>query len=145
MLELVHLDETGMLYDLGSGDGRIVVTAAKKHKAEAVGFEIDEKLVKESRANIEKAGVRELATIEAKDLFTVNLDRATVVAVYLPEKFLERLIPKFDQLGCGSWIVSHQFKIPGVEPEITHRMESKDDGDLHVIYAWRTPLKKKKD
>jgi outer membrane protein assembly factor BamB len=144
MLALARVNEGDTVVDLGSGDGRIVITAAKKYKATAVGYEIDEQLVKESRSALEKAGLQDLATIESKDLFTAKLDTANVVAVYLPENFLERLLPQFDQLGCGSRIVSHQFKIPGVEPDETYRMESKDDGELHTILVWTTPLKKKK-
>jgi len=134
--------EHDTLFDLGSGDGRIVVTAAKKHGATAVGYEIDPQLVRESRAKIEKAGVQDLASIAAVDLFSAELEKANVVAVYLPEKFLERLVPSFEKLGCGSRIVSHQFKIPGAVPVQTLQMQSKEDGDLHTLYLWQTPLRK---
>jgi len=145
MLQVGSVGEDQDFVDLGSGDGRFVITAARKHKASAVGYEIDEQLVKESRAAIEKAGLGTLASIQQKDLFQADLANAAVVAAYLPEKFLERLIPQFDKMGCGSRIVTHQFAIPGMVPDATHRMESKDDGDTHTIYVYTTPLRRKKE
>lgn len=142
MLETAGVGKEDVVYDLGSGDGRIVVTAAKKHGARAVGFEIDSQLVRESRANLEKAGVKDLASIESKDMFTVDLAPASVVALYLPEKFLERLLPQLEKLKPGSRIVSHQFKIPGVAPDRSLRLDSKDDGDAHAVFLYATPLKK---
>jgi ribosomal protein L11 methylase PrmA len=144
MLELAKLTNHDTLYDLGSGDGRIVITAAKKYGANAVGYEIDPQLVRESRANIEKAGLKDLASIEAADLFNADVDKANVVALYLPEKLLEQMMPLFDKMGCGSRIVSHQFKIPGVTPVQTLQVQSKEDGDLHTIYLWQTPFTKEK-
>jgi len=145
MLKVSAVGEDDTVIDLGSGDGRIVITAARKHKATAVGYEIDEQLVKESRAAIEKAGLSHLASIEQKDMFTADLSTANVVAVYLPDKFLERLIPQFEKMGCGTRLVSHQFKVPGMEIDATHKMESKDDGDTHTIYVYTLPFRKKKD
>jgi hypothetical protein len=143
MLQVSGLGEDDRFIDLGSGDGRLVLTAAKKHKAEAVGYEIDAQLVKESRAAIEKAGLGTTATIEQKDLFLADLSNANVVAAYLPESFLERLLPQFEKMGCGARIVTHQFKIPGMETDAVHKMDSKD-GDSHTIYVYSTPLRKKK-
>lgn len=145
MLQVGSLREDDNFIDLGSGDGRLVMTAAKKHRATAVGYEIDAQLVKESRAAIEKAGLGTCASIEQKDLYSADLSNADVVAAYLPENFLERLLPQFEKMGCGARIVTHQFKIPGMEPNAVHRMESKDDGDTHTIYVYSTPLRRKKD
>ena len=145
MLQVSALGEGDTFIDLGSGDGRFVLTAAKKHKAEAVGYEIDAQLVKESRAAIEKAGLGTTASIEQKDLFLADLSNASVVAAYLPENFLARLLPQFEKMGCGSRIVTHQFKIPGMEIDAVHKMDSKDDGDAHTIYVYTTPLRKKKE
>jgi outer membrane protein assembly factor BamB len=145
MLQAAGLEEGQTMVDLGSGDGRIVITAARKYRATAVGYEIDEQLVKESRAAIEKAGLRERASIELKDMFTSDLSGANVVAAYLPERFLERLIPQFEKMGPGTRLVTHQFRVPGMEIDATHRMESKDDGDTHAIYVYTMPFRRKKD
>jgi len=142
MLETAKVTPCDVVVDLGSGDGRILVAAATKHGARAVGYEIDPQLVRESRVNVEKAGVKDLVSIEAADLFTADLGEATVVAVYLPEKFLERLAPLFAKLKPGSRVVSHQFKIPGALPDESVEVLSKDDGDLHRIFVWTTPMKK---
>jgi hypothetical protein len=145
MLQAASLREDDTLVDLGSGDGRIVITAARKYRATAVGYEIDAQLVKESRAAIEKAGLGVNASIELKDMFTADLSNANVVAAYLPEKFLERLIPQFEKMGCGAKLVTHQFKVPGMEINETLRMESKDDGDTHTIHVYSMPFRRKKD
>src|SRR5579862_271040 len=142
MLALAEVKNTDVVYDLGSGDGRIVVTAAKNHGCKAVGYEIDEELVKHSRENVEKAGVKELANIEQKDIFTVDLNPASVITVYLSEKYLEQLKPQLEKLKPGSRIVSHQFQIPGAVPEKTLNVVSPQDGVNHSIYLWTVPLKK---
>jgi precorrin-6B methylase 2 len=142
MLELADVKKADVVYDLGSGDGRIVITAAKKYGSKAIGFEIDKELVELSRTKAEAAGVKPLVSIEAKDLFTASLGDADVVAVYLLPKQLEKLLPQFEKLKPGSRIVSHQFEIPGVKPDRTHTVESKDDGDKHTLHLWTTPLKR---
>jgi ribosomal protein L11 methylase PrmA len=138
----VTKDDT--VFDLGSGDGRIVI-AAGKLGAKAVGYEIDPLLVRDSRAAIEKAGLQELVKIAPGDLFNAPLADASVVALYLPQDFLERLKPSFMNLKPGSRIVSHQFKIPGAVPEKSLAVQSKDDGDLHAVYLYTAPLKKEEN
>jgi hypothetical protein len=142
MLTTVGVTPCDVVYDLGSGDGRILLAAARKHGARAVGYEIDPRLVRESRSSLEKAGAKDLATVEEADLFTADLKGASVVALYLPEPLLERLVPQLSKLDAGSRIVSHQFRIPGYAPDRTLELTSKDDGDLHRIYVWTTPLRK---
>lgn len=145
MLEAAEVRKEDTLYDLGSGDGRIVITAARKHGAKAAGFEIDEDLVKLSRRNVEQAGLGERVTIEQKDLFEVDLSAASVIAVYLPEKFLERLKPRLEQLRAGTRIVSHQFLIPGAVPDRTVTVESAEDGAPHPVHLWTLPFKRAKE
>lgn len=144
MLETAAVGKDDVVYDLGSGDGRIVISAAKKHGAKAVGYEIDPTLVTLSKERLEKAGVAGLATIELKDMHSVDLAPASVIAVYLPGNFLEGLRPQFEKLKPGSRIISHQFKIPGCEPDKTVQIESKDDGNVHAIHLWITPLSKER-
>jgi precorrin-6B methylase 2 len=142
MLELADVTDTDMLCDLGSGDGRILITAAKKYGCRAVGYEIDRELVAQSRENATKAGVGQLVQIEHKDLFTADLSTADVIALYLLPSQLEKLVPQLETLKAGSRIVSHEFEIRGIEPHKSIEIESQDDGNLHKVYLWTTPLKK---
>lgn len=140
MLETAAVKKSNVIYDLGSGDGRIVIAAAKKHGCRAVGYEIDPELVKLSRENAVKAGVERLVTIEQTDVFTLDLSPADMIAVYLLPKQLEKLIPQLKKLKPGSRIVSHQFQIPGVKPDKTIEVKSAEDGDGHTIHLWTAPL-----
>ena len=140
MLECVQLGKDDMLYDLGSGDGRIVIAAAKQYGCTAVGYEIDKELVAVSRQKAEEAKVQERARFEQRDIFTVDISKASVIAVYLVPKQLEALLPQFRKLKPGTRIVSHQFQIPGIDPDQTFEVESAEDGNRHVIHVWTAPL-----
>ena len=141
MLELAGVGEKDLVYDLGSGDGRIVIAAAKRYGCRAVGYEIDRELVELSRGNVGKAGAERLVTIEQKDVFTLDVSQADVIAVYLLPKQLEKLIPQLEKLKPGSRIVSHQFEIPGIKPAKVIVADSEEDGDKHTLYLWTMPLK----
>lgn len=147
MLEVAELKKGDVLYDLGCGDGRIVVTAAKQYGVKAVGFDIDPQRVREARANVEQNGVSELAMIELKDIFQLDLRPASVVTLYLSPRINAKLIPQLEKLAPGSRIVSHDFDIAGVVPERTftvlapyHRPPHNETG--HFVFLWRTPLRK---
>lgn len=144
MLELAGVKKTDVVYDLGSGDARIVITAARKYGARAVGYEIDRELVELSRENVAKFKVESLVTIHHKDLFTADLTDADIVAVYLLPKQLEKLLPQLEKLKPGARIVSHQFPIPGVEVQQAVEFESNEDRTKHRVYMWTTPLQKVK-
>ena len=144
MLELAAVKKTDVVYDLGSGDGRIVISAAKKYACRAVGYEIDKELVELSRTKAEAAGVKSLVTFELKDLFTADLRDADVIAVYLLPKQLEKLLPQLEQLKPGARIVSHYFALPGFPPDETVKVQSPEDSNEHTIYLWTMPLKKQK-
>jgi outer membrane protein assembly factor BamB len=145
MLELAKVKRTDVVYDLGSGDGRIVVAAARKYGCKAVGYEIDPELVKLARQQVAQEGVGRLVTIERKDLFTVDLGGADVIALYLLPRLNARLLPQLEKLKAGSRIVSHAFPIPGVRPDQELTVRSMEDGVKHTIYLWTTPLKKDKE
>ncbi len=85
-----------------------------------------------------------MVTIEQGDIFKVDLSQADVIAVYLLPKQLELLIPQLKKLKPGSRIVSHQFEIPGIEPDKTIEMQSGEDGEGHTIHLWTAPLQKAK-
>jgi hypothetical protein len=136
MLELARVTKNDVLYDLGCGDGRIIVTAAKKYGCRAYGFDVDSRRIKESKANVEKEGVGNLVTVEQKDIFTLDLSQASVVTLYLLPSLNVKLIPQLEKLKPGCRIVSHDFDMQGVVPDQVL------DGDGHILYLWTTPLKK---
>ena len=142
MLELAEPKETDTVYDLGSGDGRIVITAAKKYGCRAVGYEIDKDLVESSRAMTQQAGVEQLVTFEHSDLFTADLSQADVIAVYLLPAQLEKLLPQLAKAKPGTRLVSHQFEIPGAAPQKSLRIRSDEDGETHTLHFWTLPLQK---
>jgi len=133
MVELAGVKKGDVVYDLGSGDGRIVITAAKKG-AKAVGFEIDGDLVKQSRDNIRKAGVQEQAEIRQQDILTVDLSAASVVTMYLLPDVNLQLKPKIlSQLKAGSRVVSHAFDMGDWKPDRIERIEGR------TLYLWTIP------
>jgi cyclopropane fatty-acyl-phospholipid synthase-like methyltransferase len=135
MIELAGVKKGDLVYDLGSGDGRIVVTAAKKG-AKAVGFEIDGDLVKQSRDNIRKAGVQEQAEIRQQDILTVDLSSASVVTMYLlPDVNLQLRPNLLSQLKPGSRVVSHAFDMGDWKPDRTERVDGR------TLYLWTIPAK----
>lgn len=112
MLELAEVKKTDVVYDLGSGDGRIVITAAKKYGARGVGIELDPALVKQARQNAAAAGVADKVRFATQDLFATDLRPATVVTLYLLQSINERLRPKLvRELRGGARVVSHVFNM----------------------------------
>lgn len=142
MLEVAKVTKNDIVYDLGCGDGRIVVTAAKKYGTKAFGFDIDPDRVAEARANVRKNGVEELVTIEQKDIFTLDLSPASVVTLYLLPELNVRLIPQLDKLKRGSRVVSHDFDMVGVTPVKQLSVKPEAEARAHEVYLWTIPLKK---
>jgi protein-L-isoaspartate O-methyltransferase len=135
MIELAGVKKGDTVYDLGSGDGRIVITAAKKG-ARAVGFEIDGDLIKQSRDNIQKEGVQNLAEIRQQDILTVDLSPASVITMYLLPDVNLKLRPNIlSQLKPGSRVVSHAFDMGDWKPDKTERINGR------TIYMWTVPAK----
>ena len=141
MLEAAKLMAGQKLVDLGSGDGRIVVTAAKQFGARSIGYEIDKELVAISRAKIADAKIAELATIEASDMFKADLTDVDVLAIYLYPEVMNQLKKQIEQMNPGGIVVSHQFKFPGIEPDKAIEVQSAT-GERHLIYVYKLPLKK---
>jgi SAM-dependent methyltransferase len=142
MLEMAKIEKGDLLYDLGCGDGRILVTAAKRYGIKAVGYDIDPERIKESRENVRTNGVEHLVTIKQADIFTLDLRDANVVTLYLLPQLNVRLMPQLRQLKPGSRIVSHDFDMRGAEPnEVAKVMVAYEDGDAveHTIYKWIVP------
>lgn len=137
MLELAQVSQEDLLYDLGSGDGRIVITAAKRYGAKAVGFEIDPALVTRSRRNIKEAGVEHLAEIREEDVRNIDLSPASVVTMYLyPGANLRLRAAITRQLRPGSRVISHDFSMGDWKPDRVEQMTD-SGGFLRTIYLWR--------
>ena len=143
MLELAQVKQGDVVYDLGSGDGRIVIAAAKKYGVRAVGFEIDPERIKDSRENIQKAGVGHLVEIRQQDIRTVDLSPANVLTMYLlPEVNLMIRPNIWKQMKPGSRVVSHDFDMGDWKPLKSE--EFKDGSNWgHTIYLWHVEPGKK--
>jgi hypothetical protein len=127
MLEIAKVQPDDVVYDLGSGDGRIVILAAQKFGARAVGVELDSGLYEESSARIRKLGLQDRAQILHENMFEVNVRHATVVTLYLLTVVNEHLRPILErQLRSGARIVSHDFQVPGWQPVQTLEVMSKN-------------------
>ncbi|WP_103028884.1 SAM-dependent methyltransferase [Salinibacter altiplanensis] len=134
MLELANVDETDIVYDLGSGDGRIVIRAARTYGARGVGIEIDPARVEEARKNAQKAGVSDLVEFRQGDLFASKISDATVVTLYLLPSVNQKLRPiLFEQLSPGTPVVSHDFDMGQWSPDRTVDLK----GD--TVYRWTIP------
>lgn len=136
MLELARLHEGDVIYDLGSGDGRIPIAAALKYKVRAVGIDIDPDRIKEARAKALAAGVADRVTFRQEDLFSADFSEATVVTLYLLDSLNEKLRPRLlTQLRPGTRIVSHAFRMGDWTPEQSRQV----DGSM--IYFWTVPAR----
>ena len=134
MLSLAGVGEGDVVYDLGSGDGRIPIRAARKYGARGVGIEIQEKLVEKARRNADAAGVSDRVHFRQADLFEADLSDATVVTMYLLPAVNLKLRPKlFRELAPGTRVVSHSFHMEEWTPDVT-----KEIGDT-MLYLWRIP------
>lgn len=136
MLELGNVTDTDVLYDLGCGDGRILITAANKYGARAFGVDLEPYRVEESKANAKAAGVEGLVTIKLQDALTLDVSAATVVTLYLVEWSTQKLKQMLtSQLKQGARIVSHNYGMGEWEPA---RVESFTDstGKTHTLYLW---------
>jgi len=137
MLEVAKVHDGDVLYDLGSGDGRIPITAARKFKVRAVGIDIDPERIQEARANAKAAGVTDRVTFRQEDLFKTNISEATVVTLYLLDSLNEKLRPRLlAELKPGTRIVSHAFRMGDWAPEKTLEVDGK------MIYFWTVPARK---
>jgi ubiquinone/menaquinone biosynthesis C-methylase UbiE len=139
MLQLAGLKAGEKMYDLGSGDGRIVIMAARKFHAQAIGIEIDPKMVKQSTEQIHKLGLDKTARVIEGDLLQQNYSSADVVAVYLmPEAIDGKVQPLLDrQLKKGARIVSHDFEFRNWTPEKVENIDDDGEGRSHAIYLYR--------
>jgi predicted RNA methylase len=132
MLKLANVTSKDVLYDLGSGDGRIPITAAKTYGARAIGIDIDPQRIKEANENLKTAGVGDKVKFMNADLFETNLSEATVVTLYLLPSLNIKLMPKLQkELKPGTRIVSHSFDMGADWPA-----EKTEEVNGRRIYYW---------
>jgi len=143
MLELARLQPEDYVIDLGSGDGRIIIAAAKKYGARGFGVEIDQNLVAAARREARRQGVAERAQFQGENLFLTTLDRATVITMYLYPGLMLQLRPRlFEQLKPGARIVSHDFDMEPWQPDarVTVPVPDKPYGPpSSEVYLWIIP------
>jgi tRNA A58 N-methylase Trm61 len=131
MLQMANVTAKDVVYDLGSGDGRIPITAAQKYGARGVGIDINPERIKEANANLAKAGVGDKVKFLNQDLFETDLSEATVITLYLLPSLNIKLMPKLKQLKPGTRIVSHSFDMGSEWPP-----EKTQDVNGRTIYFW---------
>src|SRR5579862_4598467 len=140
MLELAKIKPGETLYDLGSGDGRIVIAAARQYKAKAIGVEILPKLVSEATAEIEKDGLSASAKVIQGDVLQIDLTGADVVTMYLDTQSNAKLRPRLEKfLKPGARVVSHDYPIPGWKAA---QVEQTDGRQEHTVYLYLIQAKK---
>lgn len=141
LLRLADVSSDDVVYDLGSGDGRMVILAAKEFGARGVGVEIDPDLVQKARRSAERAGVSHLVEFRQGDLFETSLKDATVVTLYLWPDMNNRLRPKLRrELDPGDRVVSHSFDIDGWPADTTVTIETTAMGGMtKTLFRWTLP------
>jgi SAM-dependent methyltransferase len=136
MLRMARVGKDDVLYDLGSGDGRIVITAAQRFGTRGVGIDIDPQRIAEAEANARRAGVSDRVQFRREDLFEADIREATVVTLYLLDRLNERLRPKLlRDLKPGTRIVSHAFRMGDWEPQ------QSADVNGRKVYMWTVPAR----
>lgn len=144
MLEVARLKPDDVVYDLGCGDGRIVVAAAERYGCRAIGFDINPRMVREARDKVKARGVEHLARIEQRDIFELDLRKATVITLYLLPEMNDRLVPQLKQMAAGSRVVCHEFPIDRFEHDVMVTVKSTYDGVPRDVYLYTLPLKPKR-
>ncbi|MEJ2008644.1 MAG: class I SAM-dependent methyltransferase [Acidobacteriota bacterium] len=139
MLELAKVNRNDVVYDLGSGDGRIVILAAQKFGAHAVGVELDGKRYEQSSERIHELGLESKARILHEDMFKADIHKATVVTLYLLTSVNEEIRPMLEkQLRPGTRVVSHDFLMNGWNAEKSEEVTAQN-GSMHRIYLYVVP------
>ena len=136
MLKLAKVGPNDVVYDLGSGDGRIPITAAKTYGARGVGIDIDPQRIREATENLKTSGMGDKVKFLNQDLFTTPIGEATVVTLYLLPSLNLKLLPKLNaELKPGTRIVSHAFDMGDIKPQQTLNVNGR------TVYFWTVPIK----
>jgi SAM-dependent methyltransferase len=143
MVAHAGLKPDDVVYDLGCGDGRLVIAAVRHTGCTGVGFDIDPNCVREAQENALRQGVADRVQIVEQDIFTVDLSKSSVAMLYLLPWMINKLVPQFEQMKPGSRIVSHEFWLPGCEPDQVIRVPMEADAnEPPTIYLYTCPLRK---
>ena len=140
MLQLAEVKKDDLVYDLGSGDGRILIHAAKKYGAKGVGVDLDPKMVELARTKAAEEGVSHLVEFRAGDGLQVDVSNATVVTLYMFKWFNNEMRPKLQQLRPGARIVAHDFDIDDWKPTRTVQLQPDAQAGIdreHTLFLWK--------
>ena len=142
MLEVAEFKNGDVLYDMGSGDGRIIIQAAKKYGVRGVGVDLNPELVEKARANALEEGVSHLVEFRAADGLTVDISEATVVTLYMFKWFNNQLCPKLQKLKPGSRVIAHDFDIDDWKPTKIEYVNPSESGssefsEPRTLYIWK--------
>jgi predicted RNA methylase len=143
MLQLAQVTKKDVVYDLGCGDARMIILAAKKYGCHAAGFDIDPSMINLSKKNVEEEDLEDLVEIVQADMFTLDLSKASVLALYLLPQMNKKLLPQIEKMKPGSRLVFHDYEMEDMIPDETIRMTSNEDNASHTIYLYTIPLKRK--
>ncbi len=141
MLAMAKVNKDDVLYDLGSGDGRIPITAAKRFGTRGVGIDLNPVRVNEAKRNAENEEVTDKVEFIEGDIFDHDFSKATVLTLYLLPEVNLKLRPKILEMEPGTRVVSHNYHMEDWEPEVTKELKT-PDGEIHYVYFWRVPEKK---
>ena len=142
MLQMAELKQTDLVYDLGCGDGRILVLAAQKYGTRGIGYDIDPERIVESRQNVARNNVQDLVKIIQADIFTLDLENTDVMPLYLHPDMMAKLVPQVEKMKPGSRIVAHEYGFPDMyktDRRIT--VISNEDNAEHHLMLYTLPLK----
>ena len=143
MLQMAEIKKTDMIFDLGCGDGRILVLAAQKYGVQGIGYDIDPQRVIESRQNLLKNNVQNLVKIFQEDIFTLDLKSADVMPLYLHPDMMAQLVPQVEKMKPGSRIVCHEYGFPDIyKPDHKITVISNEDNAEHHLMLYTLPLKR---
>lgn len=141
MLKLARVTKEDLVYDLGCGDGRVVVLAAKRYGCRGIGYDIDPERVSAALENVKRNHVQHLVKIFEADLFELDFSDADVLSLYLLPEINKKLLPQFEKLKPGSRLVFHDYDLKGIEPDESLRVISNEDNTGHTLFLYTTPLK----
>jgi ribosomal protein L11 methylase PrmA len=142
MLQLAEVRKTDVIYDLGCGDGRMLILAAEKYGVRGIGYDIDPERVSTALQEVKGNHVENLVKIIQGDIFKVDFSSANVLSLYLLPEINDKLLPKFEQLKPGARLVFHDYGLTGIKPERELEVISNEDGASHTLFLYITPLKK---
>ena len=141
MLKMARVKTGDLVYDLGCGDGRVLVLAAQRYGCRGLGYDIDPERVSAARLNALRGGVDHLVSIAQADLFTLDFSNADVLSLYLLPEINDKLLPKLRKLKPGARLVFHNYGLEDVEAESSQEIISNEDNASHTIFLYTTPLK----